>query len=85
MNTLPGRLAQSESAQRLSLERLDDLLRFSATDDLGTNYRHSRGGSSGSVERGEESGIADFQPAAPIKAKSFVVRAHEATITILLT
>jgi hypothetical protein len=65
--------------------RLHNLLRFSGTDDLGTNYRYSRGGSSGSIERGEESGIADFQPAAPIEAKSFVVKVHEATITILLT
>jgi hypothetical protein len=80
-------LAENErEGQRITSRyfRLHNLLRFSATDDLGTKYRHSRGGSSGSIERGEENGVADFQPAAPIEAKSFVVKVHEATFTISL-
>jgi hypothetical protein len=65
-------------------QRLHRLIQFTASDDLGTRYRHSRGGSSGSIERGEESGITDFQPAAPDGATSFAVRVHEAKFTIPL-
>ena len=64
--------------------RLHRLIQFAASDDVGTRYRHSRGGSSGSIERGEESGIADFQPAAPNEATSFVVRVQDAKFTIAI-
>jgi len=64
--------------------RLHRLIQFTASDDLGTKYRHSRGGSSGSIERGEESGMADFQPPAQNEAKVFVVKVHDATFTISL-
>jgi hypothetical protein len=64
--------------------RLHRLIQFTASDDLGTKYRHSRGGSSGSIERGEESGIADFQPAAANQAKFFIVKVHQTTFTIAL-
>jgi hypothetical protein len=64
--------------------RLHHLLQFTASDDAGTKYRHSRGGSSGSIERNEESGIADFQPAAPSEAKSLGVTVHDAKFTIPL-
>jgi hypothetical protein len=64
--------------------RLQRLIQFTASDDLGTKYRHSRGGSSGSIERGEESGIADFQPTAPNEATFFVVKVHDAKFTISL-
>jgi len=64
--------------------RLHRLIQFTASDDLGTKYRHSRGGSSGGIERGEESGIADFQPAVPNEATFFVVKVHDATFTISL-
>ena len=65
--------------------RLHRLIQFTASDDLGTKYRHSRGGSSGSIERGEESGMADFQPPAQNEAKVFIVKVHDATFTISLT
>jgi len=64
---------------------LHRLIQFTASDDLGTKYRHSRGGSSGSIERGEESGIADFQPAAPNDATLFVIKVRDAKFTISLT
>jgi hypothetical protein len=64
--------------------RLHQLFQFTASDDLGTKYKHSRGGSSGSLERGEESGIADFQPALANEAKVFVVKVHDAMLTISL-
>ena len=64
--------------------QLHRLIQFTASDDRGTKYRHSRGGSSGSIERGEESGIADFEPAAPNEATFFVVRVHDAKFTISL-
>ena len=64
--------------------RLLQLIEFTASDDLGTTYKQSRGGSSGSLERGEESGIADFQPAAANEAKFLVVKVHDAMFTIPL-
>jgi hypothetical protein len=64
--------------------RLHRLMQFTASDNVGTKYRHSRGGSSGSMERSEESGISDFQPAAPNDATSFVVRVYDAKFTISL-
>ena len=64
--------------------RLHRLIQFTASDDLVIKFRHSRGGSSGSTERGEESGIALFQPAAANEAKFFVVKVHDAMFTISL-
>lgn len=64
------------------LFRLHRLLRFSASDDLGTKYRNFRGGSGGSVDRGELGGVADFLPGLPSEASSFVIRVHHARFTI---
>jgi len=63
--------------------RLHRLIQFTASDDLGTRYRHARGGSS--FGQHEESGIADFLPAAPNEATHFVIKVHDAKFTISLT
>jgi hypothetical protein len=53
--------------------------------DLGEKVMALSGRLRSSIEHGEENGIADFQPAVPIEAKTFAGKLHEATITILLT
>ncbi len=80
-------LAEDDRAhQRLTARytRLHHLLRFNASDDRGTEYRFSRGGSTGDNERGEERGIADFKPAARGDADSISIRVHETKFTIPL-
>ncbi len=76
----------SREDQRFSarLIRLHRLLRFSASDDLGTKYRCFRGGSGGSVDRGELGGVADFLPGLPTDASSLVIGVHDAKFTIPL-
>jgi hypothetical protein len=82
-----GLAGDAREQQRLTARvvRMWHLLKFSASDDLGTRYRHSRGGgSTGGAERGEQSGVADFQPAFPDGATSFVIHVHDATFDIPL-
>jgi hypothetical protein len=64
------------------MNRLHRLLRFTATDDVGTKYRHSRGASSGSGQVDELGGVAIFEPALPADAASLRVMVHETEITI---
>lgn len=64
------------------MNRLFRLLRFTATDDVGTRYRHSRGGSGGGGQFEELAGVAIFEPALPRGTRSFTVEVHDAKTVI---
>jgi hypothetical protein len=81
-----GQTERDREHQRSSarLTQLYGLVRFTASDDLGTKYRYSRGGSGGGVQSGELCGLADVQPAVPADATELFIEVHGAKFTVPL-